>query len=146
MFLLNGGRAPLLDFLRNLTPQAVLLSFVFVAGSRLDFGTWDISNAPATLIFYSLLATCVMAAWANCTLFIEKSVVTSERIERGLRLLDRRKPTNLKRSRAASILTWRYKKLFYIELIVLVLILEVGLTIVFVTAISSALAFLKIKF
>jgi len=92
----------LIGFLRNLTPQAVSLSFAFVEGSKLDFGTWDFSNAPATVIFYTLAATCVMAAWANCTPFIEKCVAGSNRIERGMRLLTRkRRLTNLKRSRVA---------------------------------------------
>lgn len=44
MHLLNAGRATFLEFLRNLTPQALILSIAIIAGMKLDFTRINLSN------------------------------------------------------------------------------------------------------
>lgn len=72
MFLLTVGREPFLNYLRNLSIQVLIFAFTLIAALKLDFTVWDLSNAPMTVVFYTLVVTFIFAAWANCSLLLNK--------------------------------------------------------------------------
>jgi len=72
MFILKEGRSAFLEFLRNLTPQILLLSLTIVVGNKLNPNEFDLKNWPQTLIFFSFLVMTLLSAIANVTLFIDK--------------------------------------------------------------------------
>lgn len=69
--LLNGGRKHFLEFLRNLTPQVILLSIAMLLGARLDFSRFDINNIGMTFLFFAMLFSFLLAFYANSTLLYE---------------------------------------------------------------------------
>lgn len=71
MKILGEGRGPFLEFLRNLTPQVLLLAFALSVWVRLDFTTFDLSNWTTTLAFYVCAITFVLAVIANMNQFLE---------------------------------------------------------------------------
>ena len=71
MHLLGVGRQAFLEFLRNLTPQTLLLTLALVLWTQLDFGKVDISNWASTFAFFSCALTWLFAVLANMTQFIE---------------------------------------------------------------------------
>lgn len=70
--LLNGGRDHYLEFLRNLTPQILLLSGAVLLGARLDFTRFDFDNIIPTLVFFVVLGSFILAFWANASRFYER--------------------------------------------------------------------------
>lgn len=145
MHLFNDGRAAFLEFLRNLTPQAVILSLAIVSGMRLDFTRIDFTNTGRTLIFWLLIAIWAAAAWANTSLFIEKSLVSVKPISRASRLFARQGRNGLRLTGANIAYSWRNKRVIFIELVVLMLIVEFGLVIVAASAIFNASSILGAK-
>lgn len=71
MKLLGEGRQVFLEFLRNLTPQVLLLAVVLPMGVQLDFRAFDASNWVATLAFFACSATLLLAVLANTIHFFE---------------------------------------------------------------------------
>ncbi len=71
MSLFDHSRKPLLEFLRNLTPQVLLGSTARVLYERLDFRHWDISNWIPTLAFWGATAIALLAFVANQSLLTE---------------------------------------------------------------------------
>lgn len=145
MHILNDGRAAFLEFLRNLTPQAVILSIAIVSGMKLDFTKIDFKNIGPTLIFWMLIAIWGMAAWANNSLFLEKSLVSVKPINRASRLFSRKGLAGIRLTCANLTYSWRNKRIVFMELVVLMLIVEFGLVVVAISAILSASSILSIK-
>lgn len=69
MYVLDEGRKPFLEFLRNLTPQVALLSLALFIGTRLDFDTLDWSNWAVTGFFFSMVVLVVLSIAANAINF-----------------------------------------------------------------------------
>jgi hypothetical protein len=88
VYLLKEGRAAFLEFLRNLTPQILLLSLAFLVGSKLDFTRLDFSNTTPTVIFFIFVIIALMAGWANVTLLMDR-FAPMIRFRRGVRLIDK---------------------------------------------------------
>jgi hypothetical protein len=145
MHLLNDGRAAFLEFLRNLTPQAVILSIAIVSGMKLDFTRINLANTGPTLIFWLLVAIWGMAAWANNSLFLEKSLISVRPISRASRLFSLQGLTGIRLTGANLAYSWRNKRIIFIELVVLMVIVEFGLVVVAVSAIFSASSILGMK-
>jgi hypothetical protein len=70
--LLNDGRAHYLEFLRNLTPQTLLLSIVWLLAAKLDFTKFDINNWFPTALFFFLFGWFALAVYASSTLFYQR--------------------------------------------------------------------------
>lgn len=70
MHLLGVGRQAFLEFLRNLTPQALILAFGLNLWSQLDFHQFDIRNWGKTLAFNICATTWILAVIANMIQFV----------------------------------------------------------------------------
>lgn len=144
MHILKDGRGPFLEFLRNLTPQAVLLSFALVTGYKLQPTCCHPENAKQTAIFFCFLAIWLAAAWGNSSLFIEKYLISVKRIDRASKLLIRLGVTGFRNLGALLAYAWRKQRTVFVEAVVVFVVVEFGLVVVAMSAISSATALLKL--
>lgn len=71
MKILGEGRQVFLEFLRNLTPQVLLLAVVLPMGVQLDFRVFDASNWVVTLAFFACALTLLLAVLANTMQFMD---------------------------------------------------------------------------
>lgn len=144
MHIFKDGRVPFLEFLRNLTPQALVLSFALVAGNKLQPTCCYLENAKQSGIFVCFLVIWGIAAWANSSLFIEKYLVSAKPIGRASRLLIKFGVKGLANLRAVLKYAWRNERLIFVESIVVFAVVELGLVVVVLSAIGSAAALLKL--
>ena len=136
--ILNDGRAGYLEFLRNLTPQAVIFSLVLIVGSKLDFTTLDFSNTPQTAVFGTLLFMWGYSAWSNSTIFMEKILITPLPMKRASRLIKIKANRNHKLFCMNIMYAWRKQRILFLEMVILVVIVEFGLIMGCASAIYSA--------
>lgn len=143
--LLNGGRAHYLEFLRNLTPQVVLASLALLQAVKLNFTRFDIGNSGPTFAFWMLLASALIAAYANTTLFYERCFSA-------LRKWKRKTTARLE---ARGLRGWRYflavlcaiykrKFLEVLELTFAFALIQVALAIVFALGFFNAMGIWKL--
>ena len=136
MYLLTDGRGPFLDFLRNLTPQALLLSLAFISGSKLDLSTFDLSNWAATFVFVMFLVMAVLAGFANASLFLGRfTPITHVR-----RVFNRLDPRRHRGIRLKAWYAYR-KKWVFLEATFILFSVEAGIAVVFFTAMKTAETF-----
>jgi hypothetical protein len=143
MYLLKDGRAAYLEFLRNLTPQTIILTFALVAGYGLKPTCCYPENAKQTAIFFYLLGIWGLAFFANCSLFFERYLASVGHINRAGRLLKKRGVVGFRNLRLVMCHTWRKERIVFIEVIVVLLILEVGLLLVVLSAVGPATTFIN---
>lgn len=144
MFFLTSGRVHLLEFLRNLGPQAVLLSLGLLAGIKLDFGKIDLSNWFATGLFWMFILIFCLCAYANISLFIERCVGARTRLAKYKGRLRQLHVRGFPHTYHAMKFTWQHERIFFLELTVLAVVLEFGLSSMLMTAITSTLSIYKI--
>jgi hypothetical protein len=137
----GSQRAVFLEFLRNLTPQVLFFTVALITGSQLDLGHLQfdgqgIKNAAP----YLLSVTVFMAALvANTTLFIEKAVSSSERLE--VELI-RIRATPIKRRQKllkAIAASWIHNKIAFIEIVLAALSVQAGFVVVAFMAFRTAI-------
>jgi hypothetical protein len=143
MHIFKEGRTSFLEFLRNLTPQAFILTFALVAGYRFEPTCCYPQNTKQTAIFICLLAVWLIAVWANSSLFIEKYLVSVERINRASRLLIRLGVVGLRNLRALLLHAWRKERSIFLETVIVFAVVEFGLVVVIISASGSATTFIK---
>lgn len=144
MQILKEGRSAYLEFLRNLTPQALLLSFALVAGRDLQPSCCYPENFKRTAVFFCFLFIWAMAVWANSSIFIEKYLVSVDRINRASRLLIRKGVKGLKGLRALLLFSWRSERSIFWEAVIVFLVVEFGLVVVVMAAIGSATSYINL--
>ncbi|SHN36114.1 hypothetical protein SAMN05192549_108135 [Duganella sacchari] len=135
MYIMKEGRAAYLEFLRNLTPQILMLSLAFFLGRKIDFTKFDWSYATPTFIFYAFMIIAVFAAYANATLFMEKFSPITDMRKVVSRIVKTRK----------GHLRWKMQLVYFkrrwlvlFEALLMVFAIEFGLAGAFVTAVTSA--------
>ncbi|MDT3313270.1 MULTISPECIES: hypothetical protein [unclassified Pseudomonas] len=137
MYLTGRGRKPFLEFLRNLTPQALMLSISFVAFLKVrEFGV-QFDNPTFARIFTGVFcfAMFVVAAYANASCFLEDAFKVEEvrKVEK-LSLKNQFKSVIEKISRA-----WRTSRFLFVEIVLMTLVVEFGLVAVLYMSVVSAL-------
>ncbi|EIO4107045.1 TPA: hypothetical protein ACGU4U_004279 [Vibrio vulnificus] len=146
MKFMHSGRKHYLEFLRNLTPQVLLLSFTFTVGSRLNFGVIDLSNWFPTVIFFVLLIAFISAFYANCYQFVSGVYGDfgrwSDKIGRAAALDGR---AGLNRVMFIVCAFWRYKKIVLLEMVFILFFIQIAFSIVTVSAILAATQQLKLS-
>ncbi|AYF20052.1 hypothetical protein ACJO2A_23445 [Vibrio parahaemolyticus] len=139
MKFIRSGRKHYLEFLRNLTPQVLLLSFALTVGSRLNFGVFDLSNWLPTAIFFVLLIAFLSAFYANCCQFVAGVYGDfgrwSDKIGRAAASNGR---AGRRRIMFIICALWRYKKIVFLEVIFIVFFIQIAFSIVTVSAILAA--------
>lgn len=138
--LLNGGRGPYLEYLRNLTPQSILLTFTILVLAQLD-SSFSVNNFIKLMLTLVLFGAFCLAVYANSTLFYEKCFdelkvwmksqedALFESGVRKFRLLGK-----------MITLIWSERRIEIIESLVALVFLQATLAIVIISATLSATA------
>ena len=134
MFILNEGRGAFLEFLRNLTPQILLLSLCFFMGSKLNFSQIDFNNSTPTFIFFVFLCLAILAGWVNASIFMERFIPIA-RVRRAMGLIGKKKVNKKTRMKLFYVLR---KKMVFFEGVIIILTVEFGLAGVLISAIATA--------
>ncbi|WP_444922363.1 hypothetical protein ACJJID_08650 [Microbulbifer sp. CnH-101-G] len=129
MYILREGRKDFLDFLRNLTPQILILSLVIMCGVQLDFTVIDFSKTGLTFIFWVLVALWGMAFWANATLLVESAINSKRNLIRATAFLERRFQGWLLTIAKLKLL-YRKDRGIFLESLVIAILIQFALVIV----------------
>ena len=132
------ARGPFLEFLRNLTPQILLLSIAIIMGTKLDFTKFDLSNTWNTMPFILVVGTFFAAAIANMSMFIEGSCRSIEEIDEQSKRLHSEGVKGLAHLKKLGTLLFKKSKVLFFEVVVALLIVQVGFLAVFISSIQAA--------
>lgn len=138
------ARGPFLEFLRNLTPQILLFSIAIILGSKLDINKIDISNTLNSIPFILVVAVFFSAAIANMFMFIENSCKSVDWIDEKSKKFHKKGIKGWRHLRYLSVLLWRNSKIFFVEIVVAILIVQVGFSAVFLSSIQAATNLYKV--
>jgi hypothetical protein len=133
------GRKPLLDFLRNLTPQIVMLAIALVASSKLEFYTLDLSfeGVRRTLPFAMCMFVFFASLIANLTTFFEESL-SEFKTHKTVSTNTAEQAKGIRRFRALLADAWSTHKLAVVRLFFVMVVAESAISVVFVMGIQSA--------
>ncbi len=135
--ILNEGRTPFLDYLRNLTPQTILLSMSLFSAYK----STQLPHNETGLMFLgvSFFFTFAAACYANITLFYQKCFggKLSKHNNRIHRLCEAMKYSRAKRLIIAATLTTKHKWVELIEQACTVVILQITLAALILIAMQN---------
>ena len=136
-------QSALLDYLRNLTPQILLLSLGLVLGTKLDLHRPDLSWAAikSTAPFILIIGTFLIAFIANLFLFLERMLETSEKLEIESTRAARAGTTHLLRKLLP--LVWQHDKPLVAKIAISLFVVFAASLAVFMSAIPAAVSVLK---
>lgn len=139
MYILNEGRAAYLEFLRNLTPQIVVLTLMLVAGSKLNWRDVSSNTLAGHFLFWVLLAMFLSAAWANSAMFLER---VSQFVQSKKPAIDNRfkEMSNWGKIKYVG----RHHTWLFIQTLVVLAFVEIGLVSVIVIGAANASSLLKL--
>jgi hypothetical protein len=136
----GNGRRPLLDFLRNLTPQILFLAFALIAGSKLDLNKVDISyeGVKRTALFAVCLFVFFASVLANLTTFLEDSLAVC--IKKDEEHTNAAAQTQgLRRIKALLAVAWKDHKLAIFRMFIVMTVAEVAMSAVIFMGVQSAI-------
>jgi hypothetical protein len=134
----SNFREPVLGYLRNLTPQALLLSIAIIMGMKIDFTKWDLANTSATLSYFGVMGTFMFALTANMMKFIEDTCRSIKKIDDAAIELKKSGVKGIKYWYSLGKLLLQQSKFFLVEYFVAMIVVNVGFLAVFVVAVQSA--------
>lgn len=138
MFIFGKGKRALLDFLRNLSPQVVLIALCLVLWAQLDFRRFDLKNWAVTLSFYLCVFVLAAAMWANLSVFIDESLEVVGRYQRISRLMARRNASRWRVIGQVLHTMWRFDKGLFADFVISVIVINAGLLLVIIMGWVSA--------
>jgi len=133
------ARGPFLEFLRNLTPQILLLSIAIIMGTKLDLTKFDLSNTWNTMPFILVMGTFFAAVIANMFMFIEGSCRSIEEIDEQSKRLHSEGIKGLAHLKELVVLLFKKSKVLFFEVTVALLIVQVGFLAVYISSIQAAI-------
>ena len=143
MILLNEGQRPFLEFLRNLTPQALLASTALLLGVRLDFGRVDLSNWFSTLSFFLCVAFACLAFFANMNQYFDALLASVDRFGTLARRLVRLGVTRRWALAISLRAIWRRRPSVFLDLVASYALVNVAWVAIATAALASARSALK---
>lgn len=132
------ARGPFLEFLRNLTPQILLLSIAIIMGAKLDLTKFDLSNTWSTMLFITVIGTFFAAAIANMFMFIEGSCRSIEEIDEKSKRLQSDGIKGVAHIKELGVQLFKKSKVLFFEVAVVMLIVQVGFLAVTISSIQAA--------
>jgi hypothetical protein len=143
MQIFKNGRDAYLDFLRNLTPQAVIFSIALISGYGLEPTCCYPENLMKTMVFFVFLSMGMAAVWVNSSRFIEKYLVSADILNKVARRLQKNGVKGFRNLRGVLKYSWRKERIIFVEVVVVFVIIEFGLVIVIFSAINAATTMFK---
>ncbi len=146
LHILNRGREPFLNYLRNLTPQVVLLYAALMLSTKMDFNRVDLSNWEITSAFFLLIGAFMAAAWINASNLLRSYSGRFERWRRRVgTLLDKKQITNKCHRNAVKIGEGLKRfHLEFTEFFLVVFLMQIALAIVMALAMQQANSTLRL--
>lgn len=144
MHLFKEGKSPFLTFLNDLSPQVILLAFALFAGRNFDGSccVWSAANIKDSAIFFLSISLWIAAAIASAIRFAETYLVSLPRIDAESRRLHNNGVSGFFKHWGALLrYTWSNERHFFWESLVVFTIIEMGLVIVLVLSVFSAVQF-----
>jgi hypothetical protein len=144
MHLFKEGKGAFLTFLNDLAPQVFLLAFALFAGRNFDGSccVWNAANVKDSAIFFLSITLWIAAAIASAIRFAETYLVSLPRIDaESKRLHNNGVHDFFKHWGALLRYTWQNERHFFWESVIVFTIIEMGLVIVLMTSIFSAVQF-----
>ena len=127
MLLLNQGQRPLLEFLRNLTPQVLLASTALLLWVRLDFRRVEPTNWPSTLAFFLCLGLLVLAFFSNMNQFLDALLDSLNPYARVARRLRKRGASSKHVAWGALRVMFRQRPTLFLDFVCSVAIINIAL-------------------
>ncbi|WP_157043413.1 hypothetical protein [Paraglaciecola sp. T6c] len=138
--IVRQGKRAYLDFLRNLTPQTLLFSFVIITGRQLDFSKIDLSNTMPTVLFYTLLLSFIVAVYCNCSLLLNTLYPgKNEWVNRYYRRANKLNGSKFYNVYFVVLAALRKRYIALLELLVVFFFLQITIAVVIVVALKSVL-------
>jgi hypothetical protein len=134
----------LLEYLRNLTPQVLLLALAIVAWVGLDTTKPDLSwtgiknLAVPTLVFGLFL----FAFWSNMQQFLERAVSVSEAVDIEATRLARQEIPLRKKLLGLVPIIWKHDRMFAVRAAGAIVVVFIGSLALFTAAVPQAVSFL----
>lgn len=138
----QANRLYYLEFIRNLTPQAFILAIAFVLGSKFTFSL-DFDNTIPTIFFGALLWMWGYAAYANISLYLERTLENRAK-ERATRLLRQLSYNNRSFLKLQATYMYRTQKIYTLRVYVGLGTAEIGFTVSVLYALQAAETLLKV--
>lgn len=144
MKILGEGKPAFLEFLRNLTPQVLLLAVALTLAVQLDFSEFDLSNWWSTAAFFACAAVLCFAVLANTLQFIESyyGIALKDVDER----MQRARPRVSDHNKRLAFL-WRTSKRYswriVVHFLITLLVAEVGFLAASMMGIKQAIRLLQ---
>lgn len=136
----SNGSKVLLEFLRNLTPQVLLLSSALIL-----FSIWQ--EKPDSYIFLVLAigmsAMCLMAMYANANNFIDNAISDLDVLAAERDRLNSESIHGFARIRKLTAYTWKEKRGAFLELAIAICFIYITLFVVLVASVVAAFRTLK---
>jgi hypothetical protein len=135
----------LLEYLRNLTPQILLLALTLVAWVRVDTNKPDYSwsglqnVATPTLLFALFLAAFV----ANIQLLLERAISASEAVDIEAKRLARKDVPVWKKVVGLIPIIWHHDRMFTVRVTAVLLVVGTGSAALFAAAVPQAIGLLR---
>jgi hypothetical protein len=136
----------LLEYLRNLTPQILLLALSLVAWIRVDTNKSDYSwNGIQTVLTPALLfGVFLIAFFSNTLQLIERAVSASEAVDIEVTRLARRDIPLHKKFFGLIPVIWRHDRMFAVRATIAIVVVLVGSVTLFAAAVPQAVGLLRI--
>ncbi|MBX8488175.1 hypothetical protein [Pseudomonas cichorii] len=137
----GANRKALLEFLRNLTPQVLLLTLVFIFTANLNLEKFDISHEgfKRTIPPLACLLVFLGAFLANITQFIESALTSPPKLKKLADVITRQEIKFWVRISKLTTAAWRHNKPGFFEVGLVLFISYVAFYVVVYVAIQSAL-------
>lgn len=138
-------RGAFLEFLRNLTPQIVLLTASLILGYEIDFTSPSITWSGLGNVFpFAICVLMLVAAFiANVTQFIDKAISSNESLNieiQRIRASDARGILRIRRLLGAA---WIHKPRLFLEITIALLVAQGAFGVISLMALQGTLAALR---
>ncbi len=138
MRFLTDRKKPFLEFIRNLTPQVLILTVALLSIRDLAPTCCDLGNLGKTALAAILWMTFIAVYVANAIFFMEEYLKPADDQAEGYKELQKAKVGIRTFIFSMIRYTWRNDKWFFAEFVIVTTLLQVGIFVVTLTAVFAA--------
>ncbi|MGX5664165.1 hypothetical protein [Diaphorobacter nitroreducens] len=143
MLIFNEGQRPLLEFLRNLTPQVLLATTALLLWAHLDFKRIDLSNWPSTAAFFLCVGLLCLAVIANLNQFLD-AILNNLGVYARFARRERTRGVHPRRAMLRTLkVMLRHRPTLLLDFLGTVAVVNIGLLTIAVAALNAAKAALR---
>lgn len=114
-----------------------------LSGHDLQWSCCYVKNTWETILSAVFFMIWVAAVWANSSLFVQRYLISVERIDRVSKRLGQREVTGFRHLQTLLTYAWRYRRVVFLELVFVGAVLEIGMTAVVIFGVTNSQALAK---